>query len=363
MRKKSKMVLAVASLLVIVGIVVGVWPLNGYIESPGEADDLAQFVKIDGKKDTSKGQYRITSVYLSQANGFKYLQTKINPHLSYATAKEVTGGQSSATFSKVQDFYMQSAIANAEQVAFKKANKPITTKYRGIYVLSVSSKSHFKKSIKVGDTITAIDGHHYENSDSFIKYLANKSKGTKVTVDYTRDGKKGQATGDTIKLAGTKTAEYPNGRAGIGIVLTDNVAVTTTPKVSVNAGQIGGPSGGLMFTIQIYDQLTGDLLAKGRNISGTGTMSADGYVGEIGGIDKKIMAAKAAGSTVFFAPYVKPSKELLKYEEQHKTNYMLARDTAKKYAPKLKVIPVQTFDDVINYLQTGKVIKTTDSVK
>ena len=42
---------------------------------------------------------------------------------------------------------------------------------------------------------------------------------------------------------------------------------------------------------------------------------------------------------------------------------MLARDTAKKYAPKLKVIPVQTFDDVINYLQTGKVIKTTDSVK
>lgn len=174
---------------------------------------------------------------------------------------------------------------------------------------------------------------------------------------------KGQATGDTIKLAGTKTAEYPNGRAGIGIVLTDNVAVTTTPKVSVNAGQIGGPSGGLMFTIQIYDQLTGDLLAKGRNISGTGTMSADGYVGEIGGIDKKIMAAKAAGSTVFFAPYVKPSKELLKYEEQHKTNYMLARDTAKKYAPKLKVIPVQTFDDVINYLQTGKVIKTTDSVK
>lgn len=104
MRKKSKIVLAVASLLVIVGIVVGVWPLNGYIESPGEADDLAQFVKIDGKKDTSKGQYRITSVYLSQANGFKYLQTKINPHLSYATAKEVTGGQSSATFSKVQDF-------------------------------------------------------------------------------------------------------------------------------------------------------------------------------------------------------------------------------------------------------------------
>ncbi len=90
-------------------------------------------------------------------------------------------------------------------------------------------------------------------------------------------------------------------------------------------------------------------------------MNANGYVGEIGGIDKKIMAAKAAGSTVFFAPYVKPTKELLKYEEQHKTNYMLARDTAKKYAPKLKVIPVQTFDDAVNYLKSGTIIKTTDS--
>ncbi|MBK0041381.1 MULTISPECIES: SepM family pheromone-processing serine protease [Leuconostoc] len=363
MRKKNKIIVAVVSVLVLAGIVAGVWPLNGYIESPGEADDLSRFVTIDGKKDTAKGQYRITSVFLTQANGFKFLQTKINPHLSYASEADVTGGESSATFSKVQDFYMQSAIANAEQVAFNKASKPITTKYRGIYVLSVSKTSHFKKTIKVGDTITAIDGHHYENSDGFIKYLANKKKGTTVTVSYTRDGKSGQAEGTTIKLPGTKTPEYPNGRAGIGIVLTDNVAVTTTPKVSVDPGQIGGPSGGLMFTLQIYDQLTGDKLANGRNISGTGTMNANGYVGEIGGIDKKIMAAKAAGSTVFFAPYIKPTKELLKYEEQHKTNYMLARDTAKKYAPNLKVIPVQTFDDAVNYLKSGKIIKTTDSTK
>jgi len=38
----------------------------------------------------------------------------------------------------------------------------------------------------------------------------------------------------------------------------------------------------------------------------------------------------------------------------------LACDTAKKYAPTVKVIPVQTFDDAVNYLATGKIIKTTD---
>ena len=363
MHKKSKIIAAIVAVFVIIGLVWLVRPLDGYIESPGEADDLSQFVKIDGKNDTSKGRYNITSVYLSRANGFSYLQTKINPHMSYAKSEDVMGGQSSEVFNEVQNFYMQSAIANAEQVAFRKANQEITATYRGIYVLSVSDTSHFKKSIKVGDTITAVDGHHYENSDGFIKYLANKKKGVRVTVDYLRNGKKGQTSGDTIKLPSSKSPEYPNGRSGIGIVLTDNVAVSTSRKIAVDPGKIGGPSGGLMFTLQMYDQLTGDKLSKNRNISGTGTMNVNGYVGEIGGIDKKVIAAKEAGSTVFFAPYIAPTKEILKYEEQHKTNYQLARDTAKKYAPSIKVIPVETFQDAVNYLETGKIIKTTDKVK
>jgi len=75
-------------------------------------------------------------------------------------------------------------------------------------------------------------------------------------------------------------------------------------------------------------------------------------VGEIGGIDKKIVAAKRAGATVFFAPYVKPSKLLLKYEEHHMTNYQLAKATAKKYAPNMKVVPVKSFDDAVHYLKT-----------
>lgn len=360
MRKKSKLVAAVIAGLLLIGIGGMFWPLDGYIEAPGEADDLSQFVKIDGKQDNSKGRYNITSVYLSKANGFGYLQTLINPHLSFSKSEDITGGESSAVFAKVQNFYMQSAIANAEQVAFKKANQKITTTYRGIYVLSVTDNSHFKKTINVGDTITAVDQHHYENSDGFIKYLANKKQDTDVKVEYLRDGKAGETTGKTIKLPSSKSSEYPNGRSGIGIVLTDNVEVKTDPKVTVDPGQIGGPSGGLMFTLQMYDQLTGDKLSKNRNISGTGTMNANGYVGEIGGIDKKIIAAKNAGSTIFFAPYIEPTKALLKYEDQHQTNYQLAKQTAKKYAPNLKVIPVETFDDAVNYLENGKIIKTVN---
>jgi len=147
-----------------------------------------------------------------------------------------------------------------------------------------------------------------------------------------------------MTLPGTK-------KAGIGITLTDNVKVTAKPKVTVNPGNIGGPSGGLMFSLQIYTQVTGKNLRQGRKIAGTGTVDSNGDVGEIGGIDKKIIAAKRAGATVFFAPYVKPTKLLLKYEEHHQTNYQLAKSTAKKYAPNMKVVPVKNFKDAVNYLE------------
>ena len=67
-----------------------------------------------------------------------------------------------------------------------------------------------------------------------------------------------------------------------------------------------------------------------------------------------MIAAHKAGATVFFAPYVKPTKVVLKYEEGHQTNYQLAKTTAQKYAPKMKVVPVKTFNDAVKYLQTHR---------
>ncbi|MEK1379247.1 PDZ domain-containing protein [Limosilactobacillus fermentum] len=320
------------------------WPLNLYIESPGSADSLKSYVTMKNHPDKYKGSFMITSVYLQQARPATYLWAKLNPHTSIESADSVTGGENSATYTKVQDFYMQSAINKAIAVAYRAAGQQYTKKYLGIYVLSVQSNSEFKKQIQVGDTITKVNGRHFDTAAGYQKYIASQKVGDKLTVTYLHNGKQKTATEPLVKIS--------TGKPGIGIILTDNVKVTTKIPVSVNPGQLGGPSGGLMFSLQIYEQLTQQDLRHGRKIAGTGTIGADGSVGEIGGIDKKIIAAKNAGATIFFAPYVKPTKEILKYEEGHKTNYQLAKETAKKYAPNMKVVPVQTFEDAVNYLKT-----------
>lgn len=74
-------------------------------------------------------------------------------------------------------------------------------------------------------------------------------------------------------------------------------------QVSVNISDaIGGPSAGLMFALSIYDTLTPGSLTSGGAVAGTGTITAQGKVGEIGGIQQKIAGARQDGAQLFLVP-------------------------------------------------------------
>ncbi|WP_310726100.1 S16 family serine protease [Streptomyces sp. N2A] len=77
-------------------------------------------------------------------------------------------------------------------------------------------------------------------------------------------------------------------------------------KVKLSLADVGGPSAGLMFALGIVDKLAGDGaghdLTGGRTIAGTGTITADGEVGAVGGVALKTQAAGRDGATVFLVP-------------------------------------------------------------
>ena len=61
--------------------------------------------------------------------------------------------------------------------------------------------------------------------------------------------------------------------------------------------------GGIVFAgLAVVDKLTTGDLAGSKFIAGTGTISVDGKVGQIGGITHKMAAAHSAGATVFLVP-------------------------------------------------------------
>ena len=72
--------------------------------------------------------------------------------------------------------------------------------------------------------------------------------------------------------------------------------------ITLDVKDTGGPSGGMIFTLGVIEELTPDDLLQGRKVAGTGTIDPAGNVGPIGGIDEKLIAAQRVGVTVFLAP-------------------------------------------------------------
>ena len=85
------------------------------------------------------------------------------------------------------------------------------------------------------------------------------------------------------------------------------------------------------------------------NLSGLPVIDENGKVGIIGGVDKKVAAAAKAKAVVFFAPTDQPSGV-----KKSETNYAEAVRTAKDLKTKMKIVPVATFEDALDYLTQHK---------
>lgn len=315
-----------------------------YLEVPGSAESTSQYVKVAGKHDKKKGDLLLTTVGVLKATPYFMVRSRGNDFETLYPQEELMGDESYGDYLQVQQYYMKSATNNAIQAAYSRAHKPFKKVYKGVYVMSLTNNSDFHGKLDVGDTINSINGFKFKSSTQFVNYVKKLSKDAKVSINYTRDGKKKTATGKLTKIQETK-------RYGLGITLTDDTKATGVPKASIDAGQIGGPSAGLMFTLQVYSQVANKDLKKGRIVAGTGTISPDGTVGPIGGIDKKVYAASQEGAKIFFAPDDPVTKEIKKLDPTYVNNYNLAKQAAKKIHTKMKIVPVKKLDDAINYLE------------
>ncbi len=319
-------------------------PTGYYLEIPGSAEATSSFVKVNGKKDKKKGDFLLTTVGIVQGSPFQLLKSMGNDFETIYSREDLMGDENSQEYFQVQQYYMKSATNNAIQAAYSAANKPFTKKYLGVYIMDVLDNSDFKGKLQIGDTINSINGYKFKNANQFINYVKKQKKTATVKISYIRDGKHKTVSGKLVKLKQTK-------RYGLGITLTDNTEAKGNPPTKINAGNIGGPSAGLMFTLQVYSQIANKDLKDGRIIAGTGTISPDGTVGPIGGIEKKVYAADAQGATIFFAPDDPVTKLIKKYDPTYVNNYHLAKRAAKKIHTKMKIVPVKNLNEAIKYLE------------
>jgi len=108
------------------------------------------------------------------------------------------------------------------------------------------------------------------------------------------------------------------------------------PEIDINFKESeGGSSGGVMMAVSIYNAISEEDITKGLNIGGTGTIDMEGNVGEIDGVKYKIMGAVKNNLDIVFVA---------------SDNYEEAIETKKENNYNIEIVSIDTFDDVINYL-------------
>lgn len=345
--KQKKIVLFIGLIISTILFLFGMFvPLPYYIERPGGAEDIRHVLTVNGKEDEADGAYQFVYVQVVKGTAVQLALAYLHPHQDIYSEKELTGGGSDEDLYRINQFYMETSQNMAKYQGLTLAGEKVKMDFLGVYVMGVAEDSTFQPYLHVADTVTAINGKTFKSSKELIDYVAKLKRGSKVTVRYTSLGQELEAEGKIIKLE--------NGKNGIGISLVDHTDVKSHIPIEFSTAGIGGPSAGLMFTLSIYTQLAEPDLRDGRMIAGTGTIEQDGSVGDIGGVDKKVLSAAKAGAEIFFAPDNPVDKAILKENPKALNNYQEALETVKKEGLDIKVVPVKTVQDAIDYLKKGE---------
>ncbi|GIO06315.1 hypothetical protein J31TS6_23430 [Brevibacillus reuszeri] len=315
-------------------------PTNYYVTRPGSAIELGPMIEVEGGKKDETGSFMLTTVRMGEANLAWYVYAQVASDAELMPKELVVSkGENSEDFVRREQAVMDNSQKIAEAVAFRLAGYDVKVEKQGVWVMGTLEGLPAKQVLKIGDVITSVDGVRTAEAKDLLQALAKKSAGDKVEITYIRDGQEAKTMLTLVPLPESKAV-------GIG-VRPDNKQNISIPKtVSIASQGIGGPSAGLMMTLEIYDQLNTSLdLTKGYKIAGTGTISLDGTVGRIGGINHKVIAADKAGAEIFFAPQDTPDAN---------SNYEEALATAKRIKTNMKVVPVKTVGDAVTYLNGQK---------
>lgn len=327
--------------LILIGIIVFIsyFPMDSYVTRPGSAYELSPLVEVENGDMDDEGTFSLMTVSMLNATPAIYLYAQFKDGYKVLRPEQVRSPHETDEEYNVRQLKLMSdSQINALKAAFETAELPYDIETAGVFVLNVLEGGAADGILSPGDRVLSIDGNKFETQQNFIDYLSGKQNGDAVELVIERKER------EMIETIALQPLPSDPERVGLGISFVEDRKITTEPEVTIDSEQIGGPSAGLMFTLEIINQLLEEDLSKGYDIAGTGTMESEGEVGRIGGIDQKVMAADKDDMDIFFAPYDGEA-------DNAESNYGLAVQTAEKIGTDMEIVPVKTLQDALDYLE------------
>ena len=314
-------------LLYLILLIICTYRLPFYIYTGGGTIDLEKRIDLKGNE---KGSYNLAYVKQIYATIPTYLLSFVMDKWDVVKVSDlqIDNEEDVKDIDNREKLYLEEANNHAILNAYKLAGKTINMKESSYKVIYVNKDSD--TNIIVGDKLVSVNGVKITNNLEYKKYLQTLDVGTKLEIKVERNKKEIDCYAILKEIDGEKI---------IGLYLVNIYDYELDPPINLKfKWNESGSSGGFMLSLAIYDRLVDDDLTKGRKIVGTGTIDANGNVGEIGGVKYKVLGASKEKADIFFCP---------------KENYEEAINTKNKYNLKLKIVKVETLEEAINYLKNN----------
>jgi PDZ domain-containing protein len=317
---------AVLGLALITFGVLYLIPSDDYILLPDRAHPVAPLVRVQGGREPSgSGQIYFVDVLERRASELESLFPWIHDGATLVPAEAlVPPGESDQSARQADLRAMQVSQQIAAAVALRHLGYHVVAKPSGVLVSEIEADSNAEKVLRPEDVIVGVDGIPTPTIAKLRSVLAPAHPGDVVTLRIRR--------GSQLKTFRVKTIASPveKGRAIVGFA-PDQAANNKLPiHVEIDAGNVGGPSAGLAFTLEVLAELGHDV-THGYDVAATGEIELDGAVTPIGGVRQKIFGVRAAGAQVFLVPAENAA-------------------VAKRYAGNVTVIPVTSFAQALRAL-------------
>jgi PDZ domain-containing protein len=301
---------------------------SDYIFLPDKAHPVAPLVKVRGGLEPQRGGVYFVDVVVRKATLLEQLFGGLHEGADLYPASAINPpgvDDKQRRTIDLEDMKRSQVVAAA--VAEKAAGKKVVMRAIGSRIIAVEPKKPADGKLEPDDVIVDLDSKRVRSPRDVFVAMKQHKVGDTVTFTIER-GKK-----TLVEKIKTVTSGAKPPRPIVGVLLETAYDIRLPIPVNIDAGNVGGPSAGVAFALDVYEELSHDIL-HGNRIAATGEIRPDGSIGPIGGIKQKTIGARAAGVDAFLVPAGDNARD------------------ARKYADGLRIIPVETFPQALRALAT-----------
>jgi PDZ domain-containing protein len=323
----SRLLIAGLTLVAVV-LALMVLPSNEYVFLPDPAHPVAPLVTVKGGHDPERGGVYFVDVIVKKASLLERLFGGLHEGADLYPAGAVNPpGVNDAQRRRIDVEDMQRSQQIAAAVALRTAGRKVTLRGTGALVDAIDPTLPAAGKLEPDDVIVAIDGRRVTSPEDVFKTMSGVKAGQSVRMTIRRDKQ------TLVEQMKTVSSGPPSNRAIVGVSIEPAVDIKLPIAVRIDAGNVGGPSAGLAFALEVLEEMGRDVV-HGHKVAATGEIRPDGSIGAIGGIKQKTIGARKAGVDAFLVPAGDNAR------------------VARQHADGLRIIPVETFPQALRALAT-----------